>query len=919
MNDPERTISLVVSAMKRYVAKGLCVIPCEGKKPLLKGWQKRVETSLDEVESWIAEWPEFNIGLVLGSASGIVGIDIDGQEAGKRLKELSQGDLPLTWGFSTPGGGKRYLFKLPQGVTAKKYVETLAGEHSELAFLGEGQQTILPPSVHPNGGTYKWYKGKRPEDCELALAPQWLLDLMSAGKAKPTVSQKDVTVCEVDVADVFHRLAGRCSQFKQFFYVQQQTGLPEEDWYICVSLLVNAGHPEAAQFFSKLSSKHDERSGKRISALIAQVDEGIGPMTRCITFGCDEEAIENCFPKINENEDGQITNSPGSFIQDMESILPPSDPVYLPYLKALETVPDYDIDEYGNLCSYDKKGNPFTVANFVARPTAEVIRDDGVTKDRTFRIEGVLHGGRPLSPVDVGAADFASMNWPLKNWGISPSIRAGFGNKDLCRDAIQNMVTDLVQQHIYTHLGWRKLGDGRWVYLHAGGCIGADNITVEIDKVLERYRLPDSVRDVKKAAMASLNLLDLAPKEITIPLNALVYLAPLVEVFGQAGLEPNFLVWLFGSTGTRKTSVGMLYLSHFCGAVGKSPPASFKDTANALEKRGFSTKDTVLLVDDYHPESSKYESQKMAQIAQRLLRMYGDRVPRGRLKSTIEFQKEYPPRGMAIVTGEDLPQGQSSVARFLGLELLQGDVDLNRLTEAQNCPHLLAEAMAGYIQWLLPQIKELPQQLAKKFQAKRLQFQQGAAHGRLGEAVSWLYLAYEMMLDFMIYADACDKQKAEELLVEAETVLIALVHKQGQLVNQEKPAEIFVRVLQELFTTGKVRVDPLKKGAFQDGLYTFGDMIGWYDDKFFYLLPEATYNAVTKFLFSRGESLPVKERTLWKHMDEVKLILTEKDTNGDVQRCPKKTVPNNEKGAQKKSQRIRLLHLYRQALDWDGK
>ena len=34
----------------------------------------------------------------------------------------------------------------------------------------------------------------------------------------------------------------------------------------------------------------------------------------------------------------------------------PSDPIYQPYIEALDSVDDYTIDHHGNLCSFDKKG-----------------------------------------------------------------------------------------------------------------------------------------------------------------------------------------------------------------------------------------------------------------------------------------------------------------------------------------------------------------------------------------------------------------------------------------------------------------------------------------------------------------------------------------------------------------------------------
>lgn len=900
----------------------LAVIPCRGKQPQITGWQKRGVPTKEELDDWSRKYPNPNVGLVLGQASGLVGIDADGQEGLTRLKEVSKGDLPDTWTFKTPGGGIRFLYRIPKGKILKKYVESLEGEHSELALLGEGQQTIMPPSIHPNGKEYVWMKGKGPSSIEVAEAPRWMIDLMTGNKPKevkkPSQKQKQQSN---EAEAVLERLASKCPLFQKAWKEQQEQGISEEEWHNWTRLLVNAGHSEVAKLFSQASDKHDERSDERILGLIADTDEnGTGPMVRCSTFGCGEETIEACHSLLNLNDDEEVTNSPGSFIRNMvDGPILPTDPIYQPYIEALETVDDYTIDQHGNLCSFDKKGNPFTVANFVARPTMEVIRDDGVTEERTFRIEGVLKDAKSLPAIDVSAPDFPTMSWVLKNWGIVASIRAGNNRKDLCRDAVQNMAKEVVQHRIFTHLGWRQLEDGRWVYLHSEGCIGAENITVEVEKDLERYALPSEIRDSKKAAVASLSLLKVAPLHITIPLLAMVYLSPLVEVLKKAGIEPNFILWLHGLTGSRKTSLSLAFLAHFGPEfVSKNPPASFKDTANALEKRSFATKDTLLLIDDYHPEASRYEAQKMASTAQRILRMYGDRIGRGRLKSTTEFQKTYAPRGMGLVTGEDLPQGQSSVARFLGSEIQPGEVDLAKLTEIQRNGLLLSEAMVGYIEWLLPQMDDLPEMLLDRFQEKRDQFQEGAAHGRLGEAAAWLYLAYDLMLGYMESLAATSSDEAEKMLEEAEEILVSLVQKQGGLMNQEKPEQIFTRVLGELLSMSKVRIDPIKKPTNNYELESMaGDLIGWSDESFYYLLPDVTYNAVVKFLASRGEAFPVKDRTLWKNLEHANMIQVEKDSEGNVHRCIKKNIPKRRANPKDKPFRPRVLHVYRNVLDSD--
>lgn len=907
-------------ALYRYQKRGLPVIPCNGKMPLIKSWQNRNAPPTDaEIEEWLEKWPDMNIGLVMGAASGIVGIDVDGAMALERLEEISNGDIPETETYKTPGSdaGRRLLYRLPEGIgKAAKWIDKLEGEHSELAFLGDGQQTILPPSIHPNGKRYAWVKGRTPKDVDIAEAPEWMISRMTGKKAKESkVSEKATEKPSVNAKDVFERLK-RCKKFAQALAIQGAEGLSEDDWYYWGSLLVNAGHTDAAMDFSRLSSKHNERSEERIQELIDKAGANGGPMTRCSTFGCISENVQCCFGKANENEEGDITNSPGAFIKDMEKPLPPTDPAYAPYVAALTDSPEYAIDERGNLLAFDRKGNPNKIANFVARPTKEVIRDDGVSQERTFRIEGLLSGGKKFASVDVSAAEFKRMGWVAETWGIGPSIKPGFGAQDLCRDAIQNMGVEVEEHFIYTHMGWRKLPDGRWCFLHPGGSIGAENIAVELERALEKYRLDKAVEDLRKAAQASLRLLMVAPLEVTIPLMALVYLCALCEALREAGIEPTFVLWLFGGTGTRKTSLGMLFLSHFGNFGTKSPPASFKDTANALERKAFAVKDSLLLIDDFHPEASNYESQKMAQTAQRVLRMFGDRIGRGRLTASIQFQKEFPPRGMALVTGEDLPSGESSVARFLGVELLQGAIDLKILTKAQKEAPLLSEAMRGYIEWLLPQMYNLPDMLHTEFLDKRATFQEKATHGRSGEAAAWLYISFSMMLKYMQYADACTNEIAVGLLADAEKVFAHLIGDQNALVAQERPADIFVEVLQELFVTSKVRVDKLSAGAEED-IYgaSSGERIGWYDNQYLYLLPEATYNAVNRFLSGRSQKISVSSRTLWKHLDEAKLIYTEKGSDERVQRCPKRTIPTRKRGNKEKEYRPRLLHLYKSALD----
>ncbi len=213
----------MIDAAKSLIELGMPIIPicphdhqymtsnhiskckCAGKTPLIKGWQTHHETTEQLLAEWAKSFKKFNLGLPLGEISGYCGIDVDGDEGVRLLQEMSKGDLPGTWEFST-GAGSRLLYLIPPGIKTKKFKQKGDGAHQECALLCSGQQTIVPPSVHVSGKIYEWIEGHGPWDMDCATAPQWLIDLIKVdesewegiGASIPIPSSADELIMNLD-------------------------------------------------------------------------------------------------------------------------------------------------------------------------------------------------------------------------------------------------------------------------------------------------------------------------------------------------------------------------------------------------------------------------------------------------------------------------------------------------------------------------------------------------------------------------------------------------------------------------------------------------------------------------------------------------------------------------------------------------
>lgn len=148
--------------------RGPLPLPFKEKHPPPTGWTGRAahDPTDDQITEWCDRTEPQNICIRLAEIDDdheIVGIDVDHYAKGSKQKSgfdqltklaESLGPLPATWTATARTDGKSGIrfFRVPSGLAFSGKVA------DDIECIQKGHRfAVVPPSAHPDGGTYWWY------------------------------------------------------------------------------------------------------------------------------------------------------------------------------------------------------------------------------------------------------------------------------------------------------------------------------------------------------------------------------------------------------------------------------------------------------------------------------------------------------------------------------------------------------------------------------------------------------------------------------------------------------------------------------------------------------------------------------------------------------------------------------------------
>lgn len=398
----------------------------------------------------------------------------------------------------------------------------------------------------------------------------------------------------------------------------------------------------------------------------------------------------------------------------------------------------------------------------------------------------------------------------------------------------------------YYEQGWQMIG-GEMVYANKSAKCFKD---VEYTMTANLPLVSCSPEYIGKSLLIAFDLYQNRASMATMIMSSL--LGVMYRPFKEAGYPPKFLLFLYGKTGSMKTTIAKILFSQLGDdKVRDNPRRIDSDTIVSFERAVIeSGYDTVTLIDDYSPAKSRKKKEEMANKLESIIRLVGDASSKSRSNIKLEDCRGEGVQGTVVLTGELRGKGLSSNLRCLYCKMTREMVNTETVSWFQGSPYIYTTIIHEFAKYVGENWVSIVTYIRNSFPGMRKRLNAVLSERRLVDAVVTLVMVYDVMYNFLV--DYC-KVKEEEVMKAVGNVeqdIINNAQMSQAISSEDSPSVLFIKTINDL-----MRVGTIVLGTGKIAMHDIDKFDGFDDMEYFYFNPEMVFKKVRSFLMASNIDL----------------------------------------------------------------
>lgn len=219
------------------------------------------------------------------------------------------------------------------------------------------------------------------------------------------------------------------------------------------------------------------------------------------------------------------------------------------------------------------------------------------------------------------------------------------------------------------------------------------------------------------------------------------------QAFEDAGVTPRCSIFLYGETGTKKTTYASFVNQLFNRDLPLERPERFNASVPAMLDIMKNIRHWTQLIDDLYPAGDSEMRRHQEKTLLEILRVVADGVDPARIRGGKVLKN--PPLCGLLLTGEYYVGKGSDAARMIPIEI-KNPIDSGEFSYCQKKPLALSTFYNFYLQWFVDNYSEIVENLVEERRKYLMYADKNQYHARLKEMQFCLGTAYKVYLVYRV-------------------------------------------------------------------------------------------------------------------------------------------------------------------------